>query len=209
MRPFEGFQRKAIVICPTDEDLKDRTIKRTDEEGKDVPDHAVLEMKGRKRLVLEGSPGCLSPVASDLACALLLLCPFLVHCSGEWKSLTPVARCAACTPPCCWPLNGLHLLLCESGVGTAAAWQGPWLGRAQPAAWERGRASLKPDNRQRGLGLGSLTQAPSFATPGLPTIPFRQASVLGVQGTDLFPLLLLGCSLPSQLHFAGRWGLPG
>uniref|UniRef100_A0A4X2K6C8 Heteroous nuclear ribonucleoprotein U like 1 n=1 Tax=Vombatus ursinus TaxID=29139 RepID=A0A4X2K6C8_VOMUR len=45
MRPFEGFQRKAIVICPTDEDLKDRTIRRTDEEGKDVPDHAVLEMK--------------------------------------------------------------------------------------------------------------------------------------------------------------------
>uniref|UniRef100_A0A8C3C855 Heterogeneous nuclear ribonucleoprotein U like 1 n=1 Tax=Cairina moschata TaxID=8855 RepID=A0A8C3C855_CAIMO len=45
MRPFEGFQRKAIVICPTDEDLRDRTIKRTDEEGKDVPDHAVLEMK--------------------------------------------------------------------------------------------------------------------------------------------------------------------
>ncbi|XP_069764791.1 heterogeneous nuclear ribonucleoprotein U-like protein 1 [Narcine bancroftii] len=45
MRPFEGFQRKAIVICPTDADLKERTIKRTDEEGKDVPDHAVLEMK--------------------------------------------------------------------------------------------------------------------------------------------------------------------
>ncbi|XP_032870318.1 heterogeneous nuclear ribonucleoprotein U-like protein 1 isoform X1 [Amblyraja radiata] len=45
MRPFEGFQRKAIVICPTDDDLKERTIKRTDEEGKDVPDHAVLEMK--------------------------------------------------------------------------------------------------------------------------------------------------------------------
>ncbi|KAK2091908.1 Heteroproteinous nuclear ribonucleoprotein U-like protein 1 [Saguinus oedipus] len=45
MRPFEGFQRKAIVICPTDEDLKDRTIKRTEEEGKDVPDRAVLEMK--------------------------------------------------------------------------------------------------------------------------------------------------------------------
>ncbi|XP_030007346.1 heterogeneous nuclear ribonucleoprotein U-like protein 1 [Sphaeramia orbicularis] len=45
MRPFEGFQRKAIVICPTDEDLKERTLKQTNEQGKDVPDHAVLEMK--------------------------------------------------------------------------------------------------------------------------------------------------------------------
>ncbi|XP_068172711.1 heterogeneous nuclear ribonucleoprotein U-like protein 1 isoform X2 [Antennarius striatus] len=45
MRPFEGFHRKAIVICPTDEDLKERTLKQTNEQGKDVPDHAVLEMK--------------------------------------------------------------------------------------------------------------------------------------------------------------------
>ena len=42
MRPFEGFQRKAIVIFPTDEDLKERTLKQTNEQGKDVPDHAVL-----------------------------------------------------------------------------------------------------------------------------------------------------------------------
>ncbi|XP_068106718.1 heterogeneous nuclear ribonucleoprotein U-like protein 1 [Hyperolius riggenbachi] len=45
MRPFEGFQRKAVIICPTDADLEDRIVKRTDEEGKDVPDSAVLEMK--------------------------------------------------------------------------------------------------------------------------------------------------------------------
>ena len=47
MRPYEGFQRKAGVICPTDEDLKEQTLKQTDVEGKDVPDHAVLEMEGR------------------------------------------------------------------------------------------------------------------------------------------------------------------
>ncbi|XP_058238597.1 heterogeneous nuclear ribonucleoprotein U-like protein 1 isoform X2 [Hemibagrus wyckioides] len=60
MRPFEGFQRKAIVICPTDEDLKERTLKRTDEEGKDVPDHAVLEMKAN--YVLPDAGECLDEV---------------------------------------------------------------------------------------------------------------------------------------------------
>lgn len=46
IRPFEGFQRKAIVIVPTDEEYKARYDKRTADEGKEVPDSAVLEMKG-------------------------------------------------------------------------------------------------------------------------------------------------------------------
>uniref|UniRef100_A0A8C3USM5 Heterogeneous nuclear ribonucleoprotein U like 1 n=1 Tax=Catharus ustulatus TaxID=91951 RepID=A0A8C3USM5_CATUS len=45
LRPFAGFRRRAVVICPTDAELRARTRKRTDEEGKDVPEHAVLEMK--------------------------------------------------------------------------------------------------------------------------------------------------------------------
>lgn len=45
MRSFEGYQRKAVVVCPSDEELKSRTEKREKEEGKDVPDDAVLEMK--------------------------------------------------------------------------------------------------------------------------------------------------------------------
>ncbi|XP_078674996.1 uncharacterized protein LOC144912971 isoform X10 [Branchiostoma floridae x Branchiostoma belcheri] len=45
MTPFEGFQRKAIVVVPTDEEYKKRCEKRTSVEGKEVPDEAVLEMK--------------------------------------------------------------------------------------------------------------------------------------------------------------------
>nr|CDS26365.1 e1b 55 kda associated protein [Hymenolepis microstoma] len=45
MRPFDGFQRKAIVIVPTDDEFKRRIEQRTKEEGKEVPEKAVLEMK--------------------------------------------------------------------------------------------------------------------------------------------------------------------
>lgn len=54
MKGFAGFKRRAVVICPTDEDLKKRTEKRENEEGKDVPDKAVLEMKANFKLPEEG-----------------------------------------------------------------------------------------------------------------------------------------------------------
>lgn len=46
MRPFEGFKRQAIVIVPTDEEFRRRIAQREKEEGKEVPESAVLEMKG-------------------------------------------------------------------------------------------------------------------------------------------------------------------
>ncbi|XP_063990998.1 heterogeneous nuclear ribonucleoprotein U-like protein 1 [Diachasmimorpha longicaudata] len=45
MRHFHGFQRRAVVIVPTDEEFKARTAKRISVEGKDVPDSAIMEMK--------------------------------------------------------------------------------------------------------------------------------------------------------------------
>lgn len=47
---FNGFQRKAVVIVPTDEEAKVRTEKRIREEGKDVPDSAVMEMKANFKI---------------------------------------------------------------------------------------------------------------------------------------------------------------
>lgn len=46
VRPFEGMQRKAIVIVPSEEDFKARTEAQEKAECKDVPDNAVMEMKG-------------------------------------------------------------------------------------------------------------------------------------------------------------------
>ncbi|XP_055927077.1 heterogeneous nuclear ribonucleoprotein U-like protein 1 [Argiope bruennichi] len=50
MRNFEGFKRIAVVIVPTDAEYRRRCDKRDREEGKDVPDQAVLEMKANFKL---------------------------------------------------------------------------------------------------------------------------------------------------------------
>lgn len=46
VRPFEGMIRKAIVIVPSEEDYKVRIEAQEKAESKDVPDNAVMEMKG-------------------------------------------------------------------------------------------------------------------------------------------------------------------
>jgi hypothetical protein len=49
MQPFEGFSRRAVVIVPDDETYKERFEAQQKVEGKEVPESAIYEMKGRAR----------------------------------------------------------------------------------------------------------------------------------------------------------------
>lgn len=47
MRDFNnGYKRTAVVIVPTEDTFAERQKLRQERDGKDVPDAAVLEMKG-------------------------------------------------------------------------------------------------------------------------------------------------------------------
>lgn len=46
LRPFEGFKRKAVVLVVTDEEQAKRQTLQEAQDGKEVPDNTILEMKG-------------------------------------------------------------------------------------------------------------------------------------------------------------------
>lgn len=53
MRNFKGFIRRAAILVPDDQELKRRSDKRTYEDGKYVPEEAVLDMKANFKLPAE------------------------------------------------------------------------------------------------------------------------------------------------------------
>ncbi|XP_078495400.1 heterogeneous nuclear ribonucleoprotein U-like protein 1 isoform X2 [Ciona intestinalis] len=57
LRSFEGFHRRAIVIVPSEEEFKSRLDKRTKDEGKEIPNIAIFEMKANFSLPEAGQDG--------------------------------------------------------------------------------------------------------------------------------------------------------
>lgn len=46
MREFDGYRRVAVVIVTDEETYLERQKKREEADGKEVPDGAVMDMKG-------------------------------------------------------------------------------------------------------------------------------------------------------------------
>ncbi|XP_019864815.1 heterogeneous nuclear ribonucleoprotein U-like protein 2 isoform X2 [Aethina tumida] len=54
LRPFEGFKRKAVVLVVTDEEQAKRQTLQEAQDGKEVPDNTILEMKAAMTLPEKG-----------------------------------------------------------------------------------------------------------------------------------------------------------
>uniref|UniRef100_A0A672TH86 Heteroous nuclear ribonucleoprotein U like 1 n=1 Tax=Strigops habroptila TaxID=2489341 RepID=A0A672TH86_STRHB len=173
MRPFEGFQRKAIVICPTDQELRDRTVRRTDEEGKDVPDHAVLEMKANFTLP-EAGDFLDSVVFVELQRAEAEALVRRYNEEGRSAGPPPDKRAPPFRPP------GAPFPRFPRGGFPAPRWSSP--GRDGAAGYGRGSAGTGS------TGTGSTGTAP----PATTAPPYSQGQQ--VRRAPGVPLCTYGCS---------------
>lgn len=58
-RPFTGYAtRRVVVVVPTDEEYKARLKSQEEAGNKDIPDEAIMEMKGRLRESLSAKLCC-------------------------------------------------------------------------------------------------------------------------------------------------------
>lgn len=70
MRPFKGFNRKAIVVVPSDEIYQQRLNERNKPSNKSVHEDAILEMKGS----MDAVEACAAHFNSVTYCFEYLMC---------------------------------------------------------------------------------------------------------------------------------------
>jgi len=124
MRGFQAYRRVAVVLVPEEGELEERTRVRVLATGKEVPQDAVIEMKGEQLLrPLQAKGPCYSTALPTTLLRNMLRCPLRAGTHVAYPVKTPCIAGASpvlhCTDVYC------TVLLCVLGLANPSQLRAP------------------------------------------------------------------------------------